>query len=87
MSYFPNPIIAAVEEIASITYISRNHCKAWNSHRKDEDLRLLSGWAWSAKDGRSYRQGFKTYSAAIRDAHYALVEHTAAPYQRLRRVA
>jgi len=80
--YFPRATIDRVEEIARFTYISRDHCAAWNKSRRESDLRLLSGWAWSARNGSSYRQGFKSYSAAVRDAHYALIEHTAAPYSR-----
>jgi hypothetical protein len=68
-----------VEAVAKIRYLGRDDAKLWNDNRRGAELRLLSGWMWTAKDGSAYQQGLKTYSAAIRDAHYALVAKTAVP--------
>lgn len=75
----PNNILAAVDRIARITYVNRANTKLWNAHRSADELRLLTGWAWSARNGSAHRQGYKTMSAAYRDAYYELIKHTAAP--------
>lgn len=79
MSFFANDIIDQVEAVAKIRYMGRADVQLWNENRRGSELRLLSGWMWTAKDGSAYQQGLRTYSAAIRDAHYALVAKTAAP--------
>lgn len=82
MAYFPQAIITEVEKVARFDYISGAKCREWNEKRKDGELRLLSGYCWSARNRSAYRQGFKTFSAAVRDAHYALIEHSDAPFIR-----
>jgi hypothetical protein len=76
--WLPNNIIAEVGRVARIHYVDRAMCVRWNEHRKEGELRLLTGWCWTARNGRDYRQGFKTQTVAYRDAYYALVrqEHT-----------
>ena len=77
--WIPNNIVAEVDRAARIHYVDRAMCVRWNEHRKPDELRLLTGWAWTAKDGRSFRQGFKTTTVAYRDAYYSLVRHEEAP--------
>jgi len=80
MPFFAQTIIDDVEKACKIQYITKADCVAWNGRRLEGELRLLTGWAWSAKNGSAYQQGFKTYSAAVRDAHYVLVEGVKAPF-------
>lgn len=77
--WLPNNIIAEVDSVARIHYIDVSMCISWNKRRDVSELRLLTGWCWSAKDGRSYRQGFKTQTVAYRDAYYTLVRKEVAP--------
>jgi hypothetical protein len=79
MAFFSDDIIGKVEAVARIRYMARDDVKLWNENRRGGELRLLSGWCWTAKKGSEYRQGLKTYSAAVRDAYYELVLHEAAP--------
>jgi hypothetical protein len=76
--WLPNNIIADVDRVARIHYVDVGLCQQWNKHRRGGELRLLTGWCWTAKNGRDFRQGFKTQTVAYRDAYYALVrkEHT-----------
>ena len=85
MAFFPADIIAAVEAVAVIDYIDASIARPWNEHRDAGELRLLTGWRWIARNGRGYRQGFKTWSVAARDAYYELVAREAAPVPGTRR--
>ena len=80
--WLPANIIADVERVARIYYIDVAQTRRWNEHRQEGELRLLTGWVWSARDGREHRQGFKTMTVAYRDAWYALVRQEAAPIGR-----
>lgn len=77
--WLPANIIADVDRVARIYYVAVADTKAWNEHRRDGELRLLTGWCWSARGGGAFRQGFKTPTVAYRDAWYALVEKREAP--------
>lgn len=77
--WLPANIIADVERVARIYYVAVADTKLWNEHRRDGELRLLTGWCWSARNGRAFRQGFKTATVAYRDAWYALVAQAEAP--------
>lgn len=77
--WLPRSVIDEVDEIATIRYIDLAATQRWNQHRHKDELRLLTGWAWIAKRGGEYRQGFKTPTVAYRDCYYALVRHTHAP--------
>jgi hypothetical protein len=77
--WLPNDIIAEVDRAARIHYVDRGLCQRWNEHRRAGELRLLTGWCWTARNGGAYRQGFKTRTVAYRDAYYALIRHTEAP--------
>ena len=77
--WLSNDVVAAVERRARITYINKAQTAHWNRYRGEGELRLLTGWTWTSKDGRSYRQGFKTRTVALRDAWYELVRREAVP--------
>ena len=77
--WLPNDITAEVERVARIHYVDRAMCVQWNEHRRDGELRLLTGWCWTARNGREFRQGFKTPTVAYRDAYYSLVRKVSAP--------
>jgi len=77
--WLPNDIIAEVERVARIHYVDKAATRLWNEHRREGELRLLTGWCWTARNGSDHRQGFKTRTVAYRDAWYALVQHRAAP--------
>jgi hypothetical protein len=79
MTWLPTSIITDVEKVARISYIPVAHTMRWNEHRRAGELRLLTGWQWSARDHSDFRQGFKTMSAAYRDCWYYLVQGTSAP--------
>jgi len=77
--WFSQDIITGVDRVARIHYVDKATCRLWNERRSPDELRLLTGWCWTAKSGRSYRQGFKTKSVCYRDAYYALVQQVEAP--------
>ncbi len=79
MAYFTKPIIDDVSRLARVYYVDHNQCIQWNTHRRHGELRLLTGWCWIAKATDRYQMGFKTRSAAIRDAHYKLVQRVEVP--------
>lgn len=77
--WLPNSIVADVARVARVHYVNRADCVRWNEHREAGELRLLSGWCWTAKDRSSFRQGFKSMTVAYRDCWYELVRHESAP--------
>jgi hypothetical protein len=79
MAFYTYDLVAKIDEVASFEYIDMSRARRWNEHRRDGELRLLTGWQWIAKDGSTHRQGFKTKSVAMRDAFYSLIEHREAP--------
>lgn len=84
--WLPRDIILEVEAVARITYIDAVQTARWNKYRQPGELRLLTGWAWIARNGRDSRQGFKTQTVAFRDAYYALCRREEAPAFERRRV-
>jgi hypothetical protein len=72
-------VIADVGRVARVRYIGVIETQAWNEHRKDGELRLLTGWEWIARDGSRFQGGFKTQTVAYRDAWYALVAQAEQP--------
>ena len=82
--WLPNDVVSAVEQVARFHYVNVNDTKRWNDHRKEGELRMLTGWAWTAKDGAEHRQGFKTMTVAYRDAYYSLIAHRQVPSLRPR---
>jgi hypothetical protein len=77
--WLPANIVAAVDRVARIHYVTVEDTRLWNEHRRNGELRLLTGWCWTARNGRSFRQGFKTPTVAYRDAWYSLVSNSEAP--------
>jgi hypothetical protein len=77
--WLPNAVFEDVKKVARVHYVNVAMCKTWNEHRRHGELRLLTGWCWTAKDGRSFKQGFKSETIAYRDAWYELVQHTSLP--------
>jgi hypothetical protein len=77
--WLPTSTIEQVDRVAKIRYISKAECEAWNAHRREGELRLLTGWEWIARDGSSHCQGFKTETVCYRNAWYALIRKEEAP--------
>lgn len=77
--WLPQNIVEQVEKVARIRYITKAECELWNAHRHKNELRLLTGWEWIARDGSAHCQGFKTITVAYRAAFYALIRHEDAP--------
>jgi hypothetical protein len=77
--WLPNDIIAEVDRVARIYYVDKAMTMRWNAQREEGELRLLTGWTWSAKNGSSHQQGFKTMTVAYREAWYVLVARRATP--------
>lgn len=87
--WLPTDVISAVDAVARVHYVDVSMTARWNANRHESELRLLTGWCWTAKDGKSFRQGFKTMTIAYRDAWYSLVSKGSMPAiaaPRLRRV-
>ena len=55
--WLPNDIIADVDRVARIYYVAVADTKLWNEHRREGELRLLTGWAWSTSTLRCARRG------------------------------
>lgn len=72
-------VITRVDQVAVVHYVDMQACKAWNDHKMPGDIRLLTGWTWTAKDGGLYQQGLKTKTQCYRDAYYRLILRTHAP--------
>ena len=77
--WLPDSIIAEVKAVARWRYVNQAETKLWNEHRREGELRLLTGWEWTARKGDRWQQGLKTETCCIRDAWYALVSESAAP--------
>jgi hypothetical protein len=77
--WLPNAVIVTVDDIARIYYVNVGDCQSWNANRREGELRLLTGWMWSAKNGGLYQQGLKTKTQCYRDAYYRLVLKSTAP--------
>lgn len=77
--WLPDSVVADVNRVARVHYIGQDDCARWNEHRDPGELRLLTGWCWSARDRRAFRQGFKSMTVAYRDAWYQLVRQADAP--------
>jgi len=84
--WLPNSVVSAVDAVARINYLSRHDTKAWNERRPKDELRMMCGWYWVARDGSGiYGQGLKTRTIAYRQAWYVLVANATAPLVEIRR--
>lgn len=79
MAFYNNAILAEVGRHARFFNFDGQQVRSWNTHRRGEELRLVTGWTWMSRDGKQTRTGFKTISAAMRDAYYVLVQHREQP--------
>jgi len=86
MAFYPSATISRLEEKARIFYLDQTRTRGWNeTRRRDNELRLVTGWTWQerlprdSKAAPRSRTGFKTYSAAARDAFYILIENREQP--------
>lgn len=77
--WLKDSVVAEVERLALVRYVSAAECKLWNEHRRPDELRLFCGWLWAARRGGGYQGGLRTRSAALRDAWYQLVAQERAP--------
>ena len=77
--WIANDIVAMVDEVAIIHYVDMQACAAWNKNRREGEIRLLTGWVWTAKIGSQYQQGLKSKTQCYRDAYYRLVLKRVAP--------
>lgn len=77
--WIPNNVIAEVDRVARIHYVDVEATKLWNANRRDGELRLLTGWCWTARNGKSFRQGLKTKTVCYRDCWYSLVSNSEMP--------
>jgi hypothetical protein len=72
-------IVTQVQEVARIFYVDVGMATKWNEQRKEGELRMMTGWCWSAKKGGRERTGIKSITTAYIDAYYALVVEAAPP--------
>lgn len=71
MSKLKDSVIASVLSLATVTYIDRSAAQWWNKQRGRGEMQTFTGWYWSC--GPREEGPFRSESAAIRDAYYALV--------------
>ena len=75
MAFYTHDVIADIEDRVRIFYVDLVTRNSWNKSRDNGELRLVTGYAWIEKAGRRrVRGGFKTRSAAMRDAYYAVLQ-------------
>jgi len=77
--WLPTKIIKDVDDVARIYYINVAESQRWNAFKGDDELRMLTGWCWSARHSDVHRYGFKSITIAYRDAWYELVKKSATP--------
>lgn len=82
--WIPQSIVDEVDYVASVYYVDFEYAQRWNTYRKDNELRMLSGWAWVSKHGAQYRYGFKSKTVAYRDAWYTMVKKSRSPMLTIR---
>jgi hypothetical protein len=75
-------LVAQVEAVVTIRYVNVHDCALWNEHRREGEMRLFTGWSWTARHGNEHQQGLKTHSAAVRDAYYRMVLKAELPTKR-----
>jgi hypothetical protein len=73
-------VVEEVEAVARIFYIDQTMAQRWNQHRREHELRMMTGWCWSEKGGQQERVGLKSVTAAYIDAHLVLVQQITRPH-------
>ena len=75
MGFYSRDLLEEITARVGIFYVDAARKNAWNKDRPDGALRLVTGYAWIEKGGRRrIRGGFKTESAAMRDAYYVVLQ-------------
>jgi hypothetical protein len=77
--WIKSEIVDDVDRVARVWFISREMAQGWNTKRREGELRMMTGWVWTSRDGKQERVAFRTMTAAYIDAHYTLVARAAAP--------
>ena len=77
--WLPKNVIEEVNAVARIYCIDVIETKRWNNNRNKDELRMLTGWCWTSKQGKRHSYGFKTITVAYRDAWYKLVQNVDTP--------
>lgn len=77
--WIKSEIVEDVDRVARIWFISWDMAQAWNTKRREGELRMMTGWVWTSRDGKQERVAFRTMTAAYIDCHYTLVARAAAP--------
>jgi hypothetical protein len=72
-------IVEDVNKVARVWFIDWTMAQVWNAKRREGELRMMTGWVWTSRDGSQERVAFRTITAAYIDAHYTLVARAAAP--------
>ena len=63
--WIPQSIVDEVDYVASVYYVDFAYAQRWNTYRKDNELRMLSGWAWVSKHGAQYHYGFQIQNGSL----------------------
>ena len=87
--WIKSEIVDDVDRVARIWFISWDMAQAWNTKRREGELRMMTGWVWTSRDGKQERVAFRTMTAAyivgaaaadgIEAALLARAEFTGAP--------
>ena len=77
--WIKSEIVEDVDRVARVWFISWDMAQGWNAKRREGELRMMTGWVWTSRDGKQERVAFRTMTAAYIDAHYTLVARAAAP--------
>ena len=74
MGFYTHEVLEEITAKVGVYYVDVKRRNAWNKSRPDGALRIVTGHAWIEKGGRRrVRGGFKTESAALRDAYYVVL--------------
>ena len=77
--WIKSEIVEDVDRVARVWFISWDMAQGWNAKRREGELRMMTGWVWTSRDGKQERVAFRTMTAAYIDCHYTLVARAAAP--------
>jgi hypothetical protein len=87
MSALKDQVVVDTLERVEVVALTRDTAKWWNARRKKDQIAAFCGWFWIAKKSGVEAGPFRTWSAAVSDAHYRVilereppsVGHTAMP--------
>jgi hypothetical protein len=72
-------IVEDVNKVARVWFIDWTMAQGWNAKRRDGELRMMTGYVWTSRDGTQERVAFRTMTAAYIDAYHVLVERASPP--------